>query len=134
MLLGILGAKAELLFADLRRVATVGDAEDVTILLLKGSKGELVEYEINGAAAFPEPNWYIMGDCGTLIYQDNTFRIKYFDPKKRVYYGYIQCEYCFFRWEKMGNSRYAFIDGNLPCASDRSRYHSRSKYKNRSAK
>lgn len=79
MLLGILGGKAELLFADLRKIAAVGDAEDVAILLFKGEKGELVEYELNSAAAFPEPNWYIMGDCGTLTYQDNTFHIKYFD-------------------------------------------------------
>ncbi len=80
MLLGILGGKAELLFADLRRIAAVGDAEDVAVLLFRGKKGELVEYELNGAAAFPEPEWYIMGDCGTLVYQDNTFSIKYFDP------------------------------------------------------
>ncbi|HCG76597.1 MAG: hypothetical protein CO162_00045 [bacterium (Candidatus Ratteibacteria) CG_4_9_14_3_um_filter_41_21] len=80
MLLGILGGKAELLFADLRKIATVGDAEDVAVLLFKGGKGELVEYELNSAAAFPEPNWYIMGESGTLIYQDSTFRIKYFNP------------------------------------------------------
>ncbi|MCK4244111.1 MAG: Gfo/Idh/MocA family oxidoreductase [Candidatus Omnitrophica bacterium] len=82
MLLGILGGKAELLFADLRKVATVGDAEDVVILLFKGEKGELVEFESNSAAAFPEPNWYIMGESGTLIYQDSTFRIKHFNPDK----------------------------------------------------
>ncbi len=82
MILGILGGKAELLFADLRKIAAVGDAEDVAILLLKGRGGELVEYELNSAAAFPEPNWYIMGDCGTLIYQDSTFQLKYFDPAK----------------------------------------------------
>lgn len=82
MILGILGGKAELIFTDLRKVAAVGDAEDVAILFLKGGKGELVEYELNSAAAFPEPNWYIMGDCGTLIYQDDTFHVKWFEPNK----------------------------------------------------
>ena len=84
LLLGLIGGKAELLFADLRKVAAVGDAEDVAILLLKGRDGTLVEYELNGAAAFPEPIWYIMGDCGTLICQDNTFHVKYFDPKEAL--------------------------------------------------
>jgi len=82
MLLGILGGKAELLFADLRKVAAVGDAEDVAILLLKGMNNELVEFELNSAAAFPVAAWYIMGDCGTLTYRDETFHIKYFDPEK----------------------------------------------------
>ncbi len=82
MLLGILGGKLELLFADLRKVATVGDAEDVAVLLFRGKNGELVELELNSAAAFPAPTWYIMGDCGTLTYQNEAFHIKYFDPKK----------------------------------------------------
>ena len=82
MLLGILGGKAELLFADLRKVAAVGDAEDVAILLFKGKNNELVEFELNSAAAFPVATWYIMGNCGTLTYQNETFQIKYFDPKK----------------------------------------------------
>ena len=82
MLLGILGGKAELLFADLRKVATLGDAEDVAILLLKGKNNELVEFELNSAAAFPVATWYIMGENGSLTYQDETFRIKYFDPEK----------------------------------------------------
>ncbi len=82
MLLGILGGKAELLFADLRKVAAVGDAEDVAILLFKGKNNELVEFELNSAAAFPVATWYIMGENGSLTYQDGTFRIKYFDPKK----------------------------------------------------
>ena len=82
MLLGILGGKAELLFADLRKVATVGDAEDVAILLFQGKNNELVEFELNSAAAFPVATWYIMGDCGTVTYRDETFQIKYFDPKK----------------------------------------------------
>ncbi len=82
MLLGILGGKAELLFADLRKVATVGDAEDVAILLFKGGNGELVEFELNSAAAFPAATWYIMGEAGSLTYQDEIFRIKYFDPAK----------------------------------------------------
>ena len=66
----------------LRKVAAVGDAEDVAILLFKGEKGELVEYELNSAAAFPVADWYIMGESGTLTYQNETFRIKYFDPNK----------------------------------------------------
>ncbi len=82
MLLGILGGKAELLFTDLRKVATVGDAEDVAILLFKGKNNELVEFELNSAAAFPVATWYIMGDCGTLTYQNESFQIKYFDPEK----------------------------------------------------
>ena len=82
MLLGILGGKAELLFADLREIATVGDAEDVAILLFKGENNELVEFELNSAAAFPVATWYIMGDCGTLTYQNESFQIKYFDPEK----------------------------------------------------
>jgi len=27
-------------------------------------------------------SWYIMGENGSLTYQDETFRIKYFDPEK----------------------------------------------------
>ena len=27
-------------------------------------------------------SWYIMGEAGTLTYQNETFRIKYFDPNK----------------------------------------------------
>lgn len=82
MILGIIGGKAELLFADLRKIVSVGDAEDVVVLLFKGINGELVEYEINSAAVFPEPTWYVMGNCGTLVFKDNVFHLKYFNPNQ----------------------------------------------------
>ncbi len=80
MLLGILGGKAELLLADLRRIVSVGDAEDVVVLLLKGKNGELAEYETNSAVAFSGPTWCIMGNCGTLILENDVFNLKYFNP------------------------------------------------------
>jgi len=74
------GAYTEM-FADIKRVAAVGDAEDHIKLVFKGVNGRIVDMEISGGAALPTPEYVIYGTKGALIGGNNEFKLKYLDPE-----------------------------------------------------
>ncbi len=75
------GGKYEAMFADIKRVAAVGDAEDHIKLVFKGVNGRVVDMEISGGVALKVPEYMIYGTRGTLICEGRTIRMKYLDPE-----------------------------------------------------
>ena len=74
------GGKYTSLFADIKRVAAVGDAEDHIKLVFKGVNNRIVDMEISGGAALPTPEYVVYGTRGSLIGDGQTLRWKYLDP------------------------------------------------------
>ncbi len=72
--------------ADIRcnlwAVATRGDADDVVKVWLKTEGNQLLDLEINHAAALPLSPWHICGRYGTLVQSENAFHIRYYDPDR----------------------------------------------------
>ena len=74
------GGKYESMFADIKRVAAVGDAEDHIKLVFKGVNHRVVDMEISGGAALPTPEYVVYGTKGSLIGDGQTLRWTYLDP------------------------------------------------------
>lgn len=65
------------LWSDLKRIAAVGDAEDHIKLVLRGTNGRIVDMEISGGAALPEPEYTIFGDRGALTCSGDDITMRY---------------------------------------------------------
>ena len=82
--------------SDLRRIAAVGDAEDHVHLSLVGRNGRIVDVEISGGVALPEPVYWVAGTKGALVSRDEkTIRLRYLDPavkppRRRVTLGLME--------------------------------------------
>ncbi|MGI6167458.1 MAG: Gfo/Idh/MocA family protein [Eubacteriales bacterium] len=74
------GGRYKKLFAEIKRVTAVGDAEDHIKLVFKGVNGRIVDVEISGGVALPVPEYMVYGTKGTLVGRKNTLKIKYLDP------------------------------------------------------
>jgi predicted dehydrogenase len=66
-------------FADLRRVASAGDAEDHVKVAFRGKGRVLVEVEL-AMSAYPLPRWFILGKYGSLVGESGRLDWKYYDP------------------------------------------------------
>ena len=75
------GGKYEAMFADLKRVTAVGDAEDHIKIILKGVNGRVVDMEISGGVAIKTPEYMVYGTRGTLVSEGKNLRVKYLDPE-----------------------------------------------------
>jgi predicted dehydrogenase len=69
------------MFADIKRVAAVGDAEDHIKLVFRGVNGRVVDMEISGGVAKKIPEYAVYGTKGTLILEGNTISMRYLDPE-----------------------------------------------------
>jgi len=74
------GGKYTEMFADIKRVTAVGDAEDHIKLVFRGINGRTVDMEISGGVAQKIPEYIVYGTKGTLISEGKTIKIKYLDP------------------------------------------------------
>ena len=72
------------LWCDLKRIAAVGDAEDHIKVILEGENGRVVDIEISGGVAIPEPAWTLYGTRGSMVCDERTIRMKYLDPKHKL--------------------------------------------------
>ena len=70
----------ESIHATLARVAAVGDAEDHVKIVLTGQTGAVVDVEVSGGAAIPQPEYLIWGTRGGLTGSGATLRLRYLDP------------------------------------------------------
>jgi predicted dehydrogenase len=68
------------LWSDLQRIAAVGDAEDHLKIVLRGANGRVVDLEISGGAALPEPEYIILGERGALICEGDDITLRYLPP------------------------------------------------------
>jgi len=83
MLLYITDSTAEKISCNLRKIATLGDADDVVKANIVTSNGIILDIDINMAAAYPLPQWIIMGKRGTAVYEgesrsEGVFKVKYY--------------------------------------------------------
>ena len=78
--LQFLGTQPVHLFADLKRIAAVGDAEDYVRILLRNSAGLSVDLEISGGRILPEPECTVTGTRGALSLIGKTLRLRHLDP------------------------------------------------------
>lgn len=72
------------IWSDLKLIAAVGDAEDHLKIILRGENGRIVDIEISGGVAIPEPVCTVYGTRGTAIGDDNDIQLKYLDPAQKL--------------------------------------------------
>lgn len=75
-----LGGRATEVWGDLKKVAAVGDAEDHLKIVFRDKHGLVVDVEISGGAALPEPEYLIFGTKGALTCDGKEITLKYLDP------------------------------------------------------
>lgn len=72
------------LYTDLKHVVAAGDAEDHIKLVFTGVNDRIVDMEISNGVALPTPQYMIYGTRGTLISENDGFRMRYIDPSIRL--------------------------------------------------
>ncbi len=82
MSLQFIGWPVKKVFGDLQHVNDAGNVEDHVKIVMRGKHGCTADLEVSTACAFPSAKWTLLGDCGTLVTDGATSKIKYFDPKK----------------------------------------------------
>ncbi len=71
-------------WGDLKRISSVGDAEDHVKIMLRGENKRLIDLEISSATAMSEPMYFIRGSRGTLTCDGNKIRLRYLDPEVKL--------------------------------------------------
>lgn len=70
------------LWADFKRVASLGTAEDHIKILFRGQNGRIIDLEISDGITLPGPVYFAAGTRGTLVAQDESeFHIRYLSPE-----------------------------------------------------
>jgi len=82
--LQLLGSPCKDVWADLKKTAAVGDAEDHVKIILTGRNGRIVDVEISGGAALGEPMYHIFGTRGALTSGGDDITVKYLDPRVKL--------------------------------------------------
>lgn len=83
LLLYLSGSKsAKEINCYLRRIASIGDADDVVKLTMLSDNGKLLDLDINMATAVSNKQMIIYGSQGTMWLEKNILKLKYFDPEK----------------------------------------------------
>ena len=75
------GGAYENMFAQIRRVTAVGDAEDHIKIVFKGVNGRIVDMEISGGVSQKVPEYMVYGTRGSIIGDGKTLNLKYLDPE-----------------------------------------------------
>ncbi len=78
--LQFLGSPVKRQWADLKKIAALGDAEDHLKIVLMGENSRVVDLEISGGAALGDPVYTILGTRGALVSDEKTIRIRRLDP------------------------------------------------------
>jgi scyllo-inositol 2-dehydrogenase (NADP+) len=67
-----------------RKIASLGDAEDVVKIIMETAGGLILDLDINMASAFDIRPWQVFGDCGSAILDadSNRWMVKYFVPRE----------------------------------------------------
>ncbi len=67
-----------------RKIACLGDAEDVVKIIMETAGELILDLDINMASAFEMRPWQVFGDCGSAILDvnSNMWMVKYFVPEE----------------------------------------------------
>ena len=68
------------LWADIRRVISIGAGDDHYKIILKAKNGRLADIEVSGANALPGREMEIIGSRGTIIYENGKLTARYVEP------------------------------------------------------
>ncbi len=74
------GSRAASVSCHMRRIASLGDAEDVVKILMKAQNGIILDIDINFAAAADGlPQWVLLGSRGSAVYHPEEDGYGWFD-------------------------------------------------------
>ena len=83
--LQFIGAPVKDLWSNLKRIITLGDADDHVKIIMVGENGIVVDLEISDAVALPGAYCTVYGNRGSLICADEkNIRLKYIDPEYKL--------------------------------------------------
>lgn len=68
------------IWADVRRVISIGDGDDLFKLLLKAENGRVADIEVSGCNTMPGREMEIIGNRGTIVHEGGNIRARYIDP------------------------------------------------------
>ena len=80
--LRLLGSPVTEVWADLRRVISIGESDDMSRVLLRGANNRLAEIELTGVCTTQGRELEIIGSRGTLYYEGGakTIHVRMVDP------------------------------------------------------
>ena len=78
----LLGSRVQQVFADLRNIKDLGDAEDHVHVVLKSKSGVTADVVVSSAMALPAPRWMLCGSRGALTSDGKMSKIRYYDGSK----------------------------------------------------
>ena len=82
-ILYLANSPAKSIFCNMRKIASLGDADDVVKIIVETNNGIIMDLDINMAVAYPLPEWIVMGTNGTVTYKIEVdgkgfFHVRYF--------------------------------------------------------
>ena len=81
-LLTVTGYEVARLFCELRRVASIGDAEDVVKLIYETRSGAIGEADINQACAIAPYEFEVYGTRGAIAKHDSELHVRYLSSRR----------------------------------------------------
>lgn len=83
-LMYIAQSRAEYMKCFTRKIACLGDADDVVKFLLLTENGLIMDLDINSASAFDMRPWHVFGKYGSAIldYDSKIWKVKYYLPEE----------------------------------------------------
>lgn len=82
--LDLVGTDITRVYYTERKIASLGDAEDVVKVVLETGDGFVVDIDINMGCAVDVQPWIVMGECGaaSLNVEGNSWYVRYFKPSE----------------------------------------------------
>jgi len=83
-LLYISSSKSKHVNCSLRKIASLGDAEDVIKIIIETENSMILDIDINMAATYTIKPWHILGDRGSIVLdiEEKAWKVKYFVPEE----------------------------------------------------
>lgn len=82
IVLPLLGSPVKKVFADLRNIKDVGDAEDHVHVVLQAESGVTADIIVSTALALSGPRWTLCGSRGTMTSDGETSKARFYDGTK----------------------------------------------------
>ncbi len=66
--------------SSLRKIISRGDTEDVAKIVIEMHNGMILDLDINMAAAYPVTPWHVLGEWGSIIWDENSksWKVRYY--------------------------------------------------------